>query len=97
MQTLVFMPAARLEVVEAVDWYAKEAPNLSARLLAELDYQADRISANPFRFPLMLADVRRAKLRCFPYGLFFRPLEKTTYIIACFHSSRDPIVWQKRI
>jgi toxin ParE1/3/4 len=91
------MPAARLEVIEAQDRYEKEAPGLGARFRAELDRQAVRILANPFHFPLMLDDVRRARLRRFPYGLFFRPLEDATYIIACFHSSRDPTIWQSRI
>ena len=94
---LVFMPAARLEAVEAQDWYEREAPGLGARFRAELDRQVERILANPFQFPVMLADIRRAHLRRFPYGLYFRPLDDAIYVIACFHSSRDPAIWQSRL
>ena len=91
------MPAARLEAVEAQDWYEREAPGLGARFRAELDRQVERILANPFQFPVMLADIRRAHLRRFPYGLYFRPLDDAIYVIACFHSSRDPAIWQSRL
>jgi plasmid stabilization system protein ParE len=91
------MPAARLELIEAQDWYDREVPGLGARFRAEVDRQVERILANPLQFPVMLADVRRARLRRFPYGLFFRPLGATIYVLACFHSSRDPRNWQRRI
>ena len=45
----------------------------------------------------MLADVRRARLRTFPYGLFFRVVDDGVFVIACFHSSRDPRVWRRRV
>ncbi len=90
------MPAARLEVIEAQDWYEHERKGLGAEFRAELDYQLGRITEHPLRFPRMLADVHRAKLRRFPYSLFFRPLDEAIYIVACFHSSRNPIIWQSR-
>lgn len=91
------MPAARLEVIEAQDWYEKEKAGLGAQFRAEINHQVERIVEHPLHFPRMLADVHRVKLRRFPYGLFFRPLDDATYVIACFHSSRNPIVWQSRV
>jgi toxin ParE1/3/4 len=90
-RSLIIMPAAQFEIIEAQGWYEKEAIGLGA-----LDRQAQRILANPLQFPLMMADVRRARLRRFPYGLFFRPFADAIYVIACFHSSRDPAIWQSR-
>lgn len=74
--TLAFLPAARLELIAAQDWYEREAPGLGARFRAEVDHQASRIVANALQFPVVLADVRRARLRRFPYGLFFRPRDE---------------------
>lgn len=96
-KNLIFMPAARLEVIEAHDWYEKEKSGLGAQFRAEIDHQVERIVEHPLHFPRMLADVHRAKLKRFPYGLFFRPLDDAIYVIACFHSSRNPIVWQSRV
>jgi len=91
------MPAARLDMIDAQDWYERKAQGLGARFLAEVDFQVQRIAANPLHFPKMWADVRRARLRRFPYGLFFRSLAEGVFVIACFHSSRDPLIWQSRI
>jgi hypothetical protein len=96
-QALIFMPAARVEVIEAREWYNKQVAGLGARFLDEVDHQAGRITANPFQFPIMLADVRRARLRRFPHGLFFRALDDAIYVLACFHPSRDPLIWQNRV
>jgi plasmid stabilization system protein ParE len=34
--------------------------------------------------------------RRFPYALFFRIVDGTVHVVACFHSSRDPRQWQRR-
>ncbi|HVO45262.1 MAG TPA: type II toxin-antitoxin system RelE/ParE family toxin [Steroidobacteraceae bacterium] len=94
---VVFLPAARLELIEAQDWYESEAPGLGAQFRAAVGDQVARISMNPLAFPVVLGDVRRARLRRFPYSLFFRLLDDAAYVIACFHSSRDPRVWQRRV
>ena len=90
------MPAAQFEIIEAQGWYESVATGLGALFRAEIGRQAQRILANPLQSPLMLADIRRARLRRFPYGLFFRPFDDAIYVIACFHSSRDPAIWQSR-
>lgn len=82
------MPAARLEIIEAHDWYEKEKTGLVTEFRAEIEYQLECITKHPLRFPRMLDDVQRAKLRRFPYGLFFRSQEEVIFIITCFHSSR---------
>jgi toxin ParE1/3/4 len=93
---LIFMPAARLEFIAAHAWYEREAPGLGSRFVAEVDHQAERIAANPLQFPPVLDDVRRARLRRFPYALFFRPQDDEIQVIACFHASRAPAIWRNR-
>ncbi len=94
---MIFLPAARVELIAAQDWYEKESPGLGARCRAEIGVQIDRIATNPLQFPVLLKDVRRARLRRFPYGLFFRGLPEAAFVIACFHSRRDPMVWRARV
>jgi plasmid stabilization system protein ParE len=55
------------------------------------------MSAAPRQFPVIYKNVRRALLRRFPYALMFViEADETLTIIACFHGSRDPALWQKR-
>jgi len=69
---------------------------LGVRFRAEVDSQVERIGANALQFPIHFKDVRRSRLRRFPYGLFFRVLPDAVYVFACFHASRDPTVWRSR-
>jgi plasmid stabilization system protein ParE len=96
-RSVFFTPAAQAGVIEAQEWYEGEAAGLGARFRGEVDVVVQRLGANPFQFPTVLADVRRARLRKFPYGLFFRILDEDVFVIACFHSRRDPRQWQGRI
>jgi plasmid stabilization system protein ParE len=94
---VVFTPAAQADVVEAQAWYEAQAPGLGARFRAELDAAVQRLAANPEGFPVVLRDVRRARLRRFPYGLFYRAPPDALVVLACFHARRDPRRWQERI
>ena len=82
--------------MSAHDWYERELPGLGSRFSQELDVQVGRIASHPLRFPLRLKDMRSARLRRFPYSLFFRVTDNEIAVIACFHASRDPMVWRGR-
>ena len=97
MFRVIFTQAARWELIEAQDWYEGEAPGLGRHFREAIDALTERMSANPRQFPVVLKDVRRALLRRFPYSLFFLIEGETLLVIACFHASREPAQWQKRI
>ena len=96
MFRVIFTQGAREEVIEAQDWYEREAPGLGRHFREAIDALIERMSANPRQFPVVFKDVRRALLRRFPYSLFFVMEGETLLVIACFHASRDPAQWQKQ-
>jgi plasmid stabilization system protein ParE len=93
---VVFTQAARLELIDAQDWYESEAAGLGRRFREAIDTLAKRMTTNPRQFPVVFKNVRRALLRQFPYSLFFIVEDDTLLVIACFHASRDPAQWQRR-
>jgi plasmid stabilization system protein ParE len=93
---VVFTQAARLELIEAQDWYESEAAALGHRFREAINVLSERMSANPRQFPFVFKNVRRAFLRRFPYSLFFVVDGDTLLVLACFHASRDPQQWQRR-
>ena len=98
MYSVIFTQAARAELIDAQDWYEAEATGLGRRFRAAIDALTERMSVNPRQFPVVFKNVRRALLRRFPYSLFFIiEDDDTLLVIACFHASRDPWQWQKRI
>jgi plasmid stabilization system protein ParE len=89
--------AAEADIAEAVDWYEDQAPGMGSRLLADVNRLIERISANPFRFPPVYRDARKASLRRFPYVLIFRLRGEEARLLAFFHTSRNPRRWQARV
>jgi len=53
-----------------------------------------RIEAMPELYALALQNVRRGKLRRFPYLVYYRVLLDKIEVIAVLHGSRDPELWQ---
>jgi len=97
MREIRLFDAAEIEIIEARDWYERESPGLGHRFIDELEHQLERIATHPEQFPRVLEDVKRAKLRIFPYGVFFRDQGDRIFVISCFHASRDPSIWRRRI
>jgi plasmid stabilization system protein ParE len=95
-RAISLLPAARVEIIEAFEWYEARGAQLGAAFQAEADRQILRISEKPLQFPVVLIDIQRARLRRFPYSLFFRVLADDIFVIACFHASRDPRIWEGR-
>lgn len=65
--------------------------------VSAVDAIVARIAAQPLQFPIVHASVRRALVRRFPYALFFRLEAEGAYVVACFHTSRAPSGWRRRL
>ena len=89
--------SAESELTAAIEWYDAQVPGLGAKFLAEFRQLRQRLGENPRQFPCVYKDAQRAPLHRFPYGLFFRVANGGVEVFACFHFSRDPTQWQRRI
>lgn len=92
----VFRKAARLEYDAAADWYEAHKVGLGRDFVAEIDLAVRRACESPDRFPLALHDVRRVRVRRFPYHVFFRTRSDRLIVLAVFHVRRDPLVLRER-
>ncbi len=54
------------------------------------------IEAAPQLYPLIVSDIRRTRLRRFPYSLFYVIDNELVVTIACMHARRHPRRWQAR-
>ena len=63
---LSFHPLARLELLDAVDFYEAEEPGLGRAFLAAIEGGLERIQQNPESAPIVRGKVRSLHLRRFP-------------------------------
>jgi toxin ParE1/3/4 len=94
---LLFRPAAQDEFAEAASWYEARREGLGSEFVAEVQNVLDAIADDPERYASVVADVREAIVSRFPYCVYYRKRSKRIVIIAVFHSSRDPAIWQSRL
>jgi plasmid stabilization system protein ParE len=92
----VFHSAARLEFDETATWYDNQRPGLGSAFVMAVDDAISAASETPQRFPTILRDIRRARVRRFPYSVFFRVKADQLIVIAIFHARRDPTIWRRR-
>jgi plasmid stabilization system protein ParE len=90
-------PAARNDLGEIVDYYEQQKARLGRQFLAALVSTLEFVVERPSSFPEVCADVRRARLTKFPYGVFFRFTPDTIQVIAIMHLHRDPGAWRRRV
>jgi toxin ParE1/3/4 len=93
----LFEPAAKEEFAAAAEWYERQRGGLGDHFVEVILALIDRICEHPMMFAVVDGDVRQAIERQFPYSILFRIQNGLVVIIAVFHSSRDPSVWQNRL
>jgi len=90
------LPEAQAEFDAAVDWYEQQT-GLGADFVARVRDVINRVAANPKLHATVYQDVRKAVVTKFPYVVIYREEAGELLVVAVFHTSRDPSVWQSRI
>ncbi len=93
---LVVRRAAQAEFDDAATWYEAQLAGLGADFVTEVQQVLDTIANQPDRYPVVSGDVREAPVQRFPFCVYYRVKPDRVVIIAIFHTSRDPSVWQTR-
>ncbi len=93
---VVLTAAAEDDLDEAAQWYENRSVGLGANLVTKVRDTLFRIRDNPELYPVVHRDIRRAPVRRFPYGVFYRPKSDRVEVVGVFHDRRDPSVWKAR-
>lgn len=89
MHSLEKHPLFDCDLEEAALWYGKRNPTVAARLIEEAAIAVRTVVADPLRFSVWHAEIRRVRLRSFPHLIFYEVRDNTVYLIALAHGARD--------
>src|SRR5688572_14414314 len=94
-----FLPAAALELEEAVDWYNARKPGLGEDLRTDVRRALELIEMFPNGWHRLSDLVRRCRTKRFPYGVIyqFREAENLILVVAVMHLHRRPGYWEGRV
>jgi addiction module RelE/StbE family toxin len=92
-----FAAAAIEEIDEALAYYQAIYPDLSSRLVQELEDSLQMI----LRFPLgghpLEGGLRQRRIKSFPYVIVYQPRDDAIVIIAFANTHRRPGYWRDRV
>jgi plasmid stabilization system protein ParE len=92
-----FLPEARAEYDDAVDWYAAHRDALGEDFILKVRQTLRQIAARPRMFSKIYGEARRARVQRYPYVVIFQIMTEEIAVISVFHTSRDPSHWQARL
>src|SRR5262245_12482106 len=94
--TVALTAEAEADLDEAAQWYEERSAGLGEDFVSQVRTTLELIGDNPELYGEVHPGIRRARVKRFPYGVFYRLRENRVEVVAVFHDHRDPSAWQSR-
>lgn len=92
-----FLPPARAELFEAIEYYAALRAELGLRFEREVADAVRAAVAYPERGAPRSKNTRRWLIKGFPFGVIYRTSEVEVLIVAIAHQRKQPEYWVPRV
>ena len=96
MKPILVRPAAAADIEDVFAWYQAQRFGLGEEFREALRSTLNLVAENPQLYQVIYRGTRRALLKRFPYGVFFREYPQVIIVIACMHGRRNPKRWRSR-
>jgi plasmid stabilization system protein ParE len=91
------LESAQVELDDAIAWYASQAPGLGDAFLIETLKTLKLIEQYPKAWHPLTQQVRRCRLRRFPYSVIYAQEGSDLLVLAFAHQHRKPGYWRTRM
>jgi plasmid stabilization system protein ParE len=91
------LESAQVELDDAIAWYASQAPGLGDAFLIETLKTLKLIEQYPKAWHPLTQQVRRCRLRRFPYSVIYAQEGSELLVLAVAHQHRKPGYWRARL
>jgi hypothetical protein len=97
MLEIEYHPEARLEALEARQWYSEIDEQVGKRFKIELARSEGLVQRNPDAWGRYLHGSQAFRFKGFPFKLVYLNLEQQIIVIALVHDRRRPGYWKHRL
>ena len=97
MRIARFAEAAKLELIQEVEFYENKEAGLGARFLASIREVVSRAILYPLTGSPYRKNTRRLLVKDFPFAVIYRSHTDGVVIFAVAHLSKRPGYWRSRI
>jgi len=91
------LESAQVELDDAIAWYASQAPGLGDAFLIETLKTLKLIEQYPKAWHPLTQQVRRCRLRRFPFSVIYAQEGSELLVLAVAHQHRKPGYWRTRM
>jgi plasmid stabilization system protein ParE len=91
------LESAQAELDDAIAWYASQAPGLGDAFLIETLKTLKLIEQYPKAWHPLIQQIRRCRLRRFPYSVIYAQEGSDLLVLAVAHQHRKPGYWRTRL
>jgi len=91
-----FHPEALAEFEDAALFYEQQSDGLGGRFVGAVESAIRSIRETPGRWPSFERDIRRRRVRVFPYVILYTTEPRSILILAVMHTHQRPLYWQSR-
>lgn len=88
---------AEVDFDKSYEFYFEDSPKVADTFFKQINLSFENIKQNPNSFPIAYKDARKYIVKKFPFVIYFRIADDIIQIIAIFHTSRNPEIWNERI
>jgi plasmid stabilization system protein ParE len=78
-------------------YYFDESSKLADAFFQSIKISLENLKKSPLSFPLIHKNLRKYTVRKFPFVIYYQVEGFIIKVIAIFHTSRNPKIWDERI
>tara|TARA_R110002072_G_scaffold13058_8_gene55312 strand:- start:634 stop:942 length:309 start_codon:yes stop_codon:yes gene_type:complete len=89
---------AQIDFDKSYNYFFKESPKIADTFFKKINKSFEDIKRNPFVFPVAYQEeVRKFVVNKYPFIIYYQVVNSKINVIAIFHTSRNPEIWNERI
>lgn len=77
-------------------FYYEENPKVADIFFIRINKSFESIKSDPYSYPIVYKNVRKFIVKKFPFVVYYQIVESAIKVIAIFHTSRNPEIWNDR-
>ena len=79
------------------DIFYYENPKIAETFFQRINNSLKKIKKTPISFPEVHKNLRKYTVKKFPFVIYYQVVAYTIRVIAIFHTSKNPEIWNERI
>jgi plasmid stabilization system protein ParE len=88
---------AEIDFDKSYEYYSTISLKVADNFYKQINSSFRKIAGSPFSCQQVYLEIRQFVLKKYPFIIYFRIQETVIQIIAIFHTSRSPFIWQERV